>query len=438
MRKPFLHVILLFLLAGLNAWAKIPAHLQESYQKALKVYDANDYARAFTLLEPIINVASDDAEASFYFGRAALELKHYVDAEVAFDRVLILEPNHTRSKLELTRLYMETEQFELAQRFLDEALQEPIPLHVKQNLENLKSIVNEKQSRHVLALSLVLGVDYDTNIGNDVGQGVTQTMYGLFPLGGNGQRKSPALFQTALFAHSYDMGERGGLLWESSFMIYNKNLTRYSDKDLLLGSFMSGPTYSFDTHKVSIQGIYERVSLGSEDYLGTHGVSLNFKEIMNASWMLEADITERRNDYVEHDTTDTTSTTYTLGSKYAFTKNDWILSAYARYIQEEENDALSFLSYREKRYSLDLTKELAHNFKSTVGYAYRDLDYTEFDTSFSLKRHDKEHAYSLGFIYSLDPHSSISLQHRYSKHDSNNALYDYAKNVTALSYMRSF
>lgn len=430
MRTSFLHVILVFLLIGLNAWAHIPTHLQESYQKALNAYDANDHARSFTLLEPIIDVASDDAEASFYFGRSALELKHYADAEAAFDRVLIIEPNHTRSKLELTRLYMETEQYELAQRFLDEALQEPIPLHVKQNLENLKSIVNEKQSRHVLAASLVLGVDYDTNIANDVGYGVS-----LF---GEAMRKSPALFQTALFAHSYDIGERGGLLWESTFMAYNKNLTRYSDKDLLLGSFMSGPTYSFDTHKMSIQGIYERVSLGSEDYLGAHGISLNFKEIMNASWLIEADITQRRNDYVEHDTTDTTSTTYTLGSKYALTNNDWILSTYASYIQEEENDALSFLSYHEKRYSLDLTKELVHNLKSMVGYAYRDLDYTEFDTLFALKRHDKEHTYSLGLIYSIDARSSISLQHRYSKHHSNNTLYDYSKNVTALSYMRNF
>lgn len=437
MQKSFLHV-LWFSLLGIHAWAQIPTTLQENYQRALYAYDSKEYAQAFTLLEPIVSVASDDAEANFYFGRCALELKNYAEAEAALDRVLIIDPNHTRSKLELTRLYMETKQFELAQRFLDEALQEPIPLHVKQNLEQLKAMVDEKQSRHTLAASLAIGMDYDTNIGNDVGQGVSQTISNILALSGNDKHKSTALFQTALLAHAYDMGERGGMTWESTVMAYNKNLANHTEKNLLLGSFTSGLAYSFDTHKLSIQGLYERVSLGSEDYLGSSGVSLNAKEVMSPSWLLEADITKRYNDYIDQETTDTVSTAYTVGSKYAFVQNDWIVSAYASYIQERDDETLSFLSYNEKRYSIDITKALARNLKTTLGYSYRDLHYTEFDTLFLLKRHDTENAYTAGLLYTLDARSSITLQYRYSDHHSNNALYDYTKHVMALSYVRNF
>ncbi|MBP6325361.1 MAG: outer membrane beta-barrel protein, partial [Sulfurospirillum sp.] len=69
---------------------------------------------------------------------------------------------------------------------------------------------------------------------------------------------------------------------------------------------------------------------------------------------------------------------------------------------------------------------------------YKDIEYKEFDAFFNLKRKDKENYYSINLSYEIDKESSISLGYTYADHGSNNALNDYTKNVTTLSYMRTF
>jgi len=145
---------------------------------------------------------------------------------------------------------------------------------------------------------------------------VTQNLMGLVDLPGNDQRKSAGLSQILVLSHSYDMGEKGGLAWESNFLAYNKNMTQYSDKDLLLFSIATGPTYLIDTYKFGLLFSYDKIRLEGEDYLNTNGMALNVKKIISPTLMLEADISKKRNINVDPtSTSDSDSLIYTLGVK---------------------------------------------------------------------------------------------------------------------------
>lgn len=411
-------------------------------EDALKAYNTQDYEKAYEIFSMLSESSPENAEYNFYVGRSALELKKYDEAMSAFDRVLILNPAHTRTRLELARLYFETKQYELAQSELDGILQEKLPQSVEETVLNFKKRINEQTEKHTFGGALILGWDYDTNIANDVGQGVTQNLIGLGALPGNDQRKSAGLSQILIFNHMYDVEEKGGFAWESNFLAYNKNMTRYSDKDLLLFSIATGPTYLLDTYKFGLSFSYDKIRLGSDDYLNTNGMALNLKKIISPTLMLEADITKKRNINVDPaSTSDSDTLIYTLGLKQSIGDDPWLLSTYISLRNDKERDKTSAqygVSLDEWSYKAELSKELMKGLRGSIGYTYKDIAYKEYDAFFGLKRKDTENYYTIGLTYSIDEKSSLMFNYAYSDHSSNNALNEYTKNVTSLSYMRSF
>jgi tetratricopeptide (TPR) repeat protein len=416
---------------------------KSDYTLALKAYNAQDFLNAYQQFYTLSEISPENVEVNFYLGRAALELKHYDDAVSAFDRVLILNPSHVRTKLELARLYFEIQQYDTAQSLLDGVLQEQLPLNVQENVIALKSAIEQQRAKHTFGGALILAWDYDSNIGNDVGRGITQNVLNIIDLPGNEKRKSAGLAQTLVLNHSYDMGEKGGFAWESTFLAYNKNLTQYSDKDLMLFSLATGPSYTYDIYKLSLQAIYDKVRLESDDYMNISRVALNLKTILTPELMLETDITQKRSLHTQSsNTTDSDATVYTMGLRYALNPQDpWIIAAYVTYKDENERNKTAAqygVSSDEWNYRLELSKEVFKDFRAAIGYAYKDTAYKEFDALFNLKRKDTEDYYTASLSYILDKQSSIMLGYAYSDHTSNNALYTYKKNVTTLSYIYSF
>ncbi|WP_041955725.1 surface lipoprotein assembly modifier [Sulfurospirillum arsenophilum] len=416
---------------------------KSDYDQALKLYNSGDFQNASIQFYALSEVAPENVEVNFYLGRSSLELKHYDDAVSAFDRVLILNPSHVRTKLELARLYFEIQQYDTAQSLLDGVLQEQLPLTVQENVVALKSAIDQQRAKHTFGGALILAWDYDTNIGNDVGRGVTQNVLSIIDLPGNNQRKSAGLAQTLVLNHSYDMGEKGGFAWDTAFIAYNKNLTQYSDKDLMFFSLSTGPSYTYDIYKLSLQAGYDKVRLESDDYMNITHFSLNLKAILTPELMLETDITQKRNLHTQSsNTTDSDATLYTMGVRYALNPQDpWIIAAYISYKDENERDKAAAqygVSLDEWSYRLELSKEIFKDFRATIGYTYKDTNYKEFDALFNLKRSDTEDYYSTSLSYMLTKQSSVMLSYAYSDHASNNALYTYKKNVTALSYIYSF
>lgn len=436
------HLILSFALLT-SLFSASMESFKEDYAQALQTYNRGDFQNAYTQFYALSAIAPENVEINFYLGRSALELKHYDEAVAAFDRVLMMNPSHARTKLELARLHFETKQYDIAQSLLDEVLTEQLPLTVAENVLSMKKAIDEQRQKHTFGGALILAWDYDTNIGNDVGRGITQNVLNLIDLPGNEKRKSAGLAQTFVFNHSYDVGEKGGFAWESMFLAYNKNLTQYSDKDLTLFSLSTGPTYTFDRYKLSLQGAYDKVRLESDDYLNIPRVSLNLKTILTQEWMIETDITQKRNLYAQSSaTTDSDATIYTMGMRYALNpENPWVIAAYISYKDENERNKESAqygVSLDEWSYRLELSKELYKDLRASVGYAYKNAHYKEFDPLFNLKRHDKEDYYTASLSYLFTKQSSVMLGYSYSDHGSNFALDDYTKSVTTLSYVYAF
>ncbi len=414
------------------------AMADSNYESALQSYNKGDFATSYKLFDELWEKSPENAELNFYLGRSALELKKYDEAAMAFDRVLMVEPKHARTRLEMARIYYETKQFEAANRELDALLGEELPQSIQDVVTQMRQTSKAKLSPHSFRGALMLSLDYDTNIANDVGRGIVQN--GFYSL--SDKRKSAGFAQIGVFNHTYDIGEKDGWKWENNLLAYNKDVWSHHDRNLLILTLGAGPTYTANDYKISFLGTYDKINLGSDSYLGIGGFSVNLKKMLSSTLIAEADISKKRNLYaVEGSTSDFDSMIYTLGARKSFDNGSWMLSAYAVYKDDKErsdNPWQMGVSKDELGGKIEVSKEIFKGFRGVLGYSYKDISYDEFDKFFNLKRKDKEHYYNVGLNYALDKYSYLLLNYAHTDHNSNNKLYEYTKNVSSITYIRNF
>ena len=91
-----LHVTLLSLLTSTLLLAGTVSN-ERILQEAKSNFEAKNFEKAYGFFETLSNEMATNAEVHFYLGLSAIELKKYDEALASFDRVLMIDPNHTRT-----------------------------------------------------------------------------------------------------------------------------------------------------------------------------------------------------------------------------------------------------------------------------------------------------------------------------------------------------
>lgn len=101
--------------------AVVPASSPE-VNKAMDAIEAEDFASAKTILEPLVSKDASDVQAVFYLGVAEAGLNEVEPAITHFKKALELDPKFGDASLNLSALLLDLERFEEAIAVVDEAL----------------------------------------------------------------------------------------------------------------------------------------------------------------------------------------------------------------------------------------------------------------------------------------------------------------------------
>lgn len=410
-------------------------------QEALGLYNQGNLKQAKEKLLQLVRENPADAELNFYLGRSAMELKDYDTAVAAFDRVLMVNPAHSRTRLEMARVYYEMGYLELAAKELDGVLSGKLPAEVREVAQNFRQRIEATMKRHSFGGAIIVGVEYDDNANNDIGGKSYILPRFQLPITGTKKEKDYALYQGVILNHAYDFGEPGWWSVESSANLYNKSYTDESVNNLSLVSLSTGLAYAAQASKISTSIGYDKVYLESEGYVDVWSASLKLKQIITRTLMGEAGITLRNNDYTKKNR-DRDSRDYTtfLGAKMALGgENPWLLSTYITHRQANaKEDKRTDVDLKEWSYRADLSKTIARGLRANLSYVYKTTDYDKRDNLFLSAREDKEHRYEAGLNYELTSQSTVALQYTHIDHKSNHAPFIYKKNTMAAHYIWSF
>lgn len=419
------------------------SHLEAEYQQAKAFYDQGAFNEAFSAFEVLLMKAPANGFYNFYYAMSAVALKRYDHAIAAFDRVLMLNPQSTRTRLELAKLYFEMGEYQLAQAELDIALSANLPDTVRANVMAFKKRIDQSQSRHSHSTTLVLGLNYDSNANNDIGAGNSFALdgFGGLELSGNDEEQDFGFGQTLVYNHGYDLGERGGWTLESQAVGFNRVNKEYSQNNVFYLGAKTAPTYKHDIYKVALPFEIDRVYVDGDGYLTNVSLGASLEQLLSAKQTLTANYKLRAMSYDgDNKNRNAWSNLYGMNYRQAFGGKPLILSASFSYESRHQtkNAASDPASLTEKIFKVEASKVITSRWKASAALTLMATNYVRESSVFANKRADQIKKIDIGGQYQLDRVSLLSLGLTHAMHDSNQGPYAFNKTQLNANYIRRF
>lgn len=151
-----LPVVCAFVVAALIILSGRPSGAAEESDQALQ--ERYDVLFQELLRSPV------DLDLLFEFAGVSVQLGNYESAISSYERMLLLNPDLPRVKLELGALYYRLDSFEAAKGYLEDANSDPnLPPQVKERVETYLALIDEASAKSLWFGSLTVAGRYQTN-----------------------------------------------------------------------------------------------------------------------------------------------------------------------------------------------------------------------------------------------------------------------------------
>ena len=397
-----------------------------------------------------------DTETLYREGMYLKEKGDLFPAIEAFNSILRSQPSLNRVRLELAVAYYRAMNYEESKRQAEMVLKDPnIPESVRLSILAFLAQVKKDEEdfltkRQVFEPSVSFGLLYDSNVNAGPAESIIQVTDITLTLTPQSVRQSDwAAFLSAGLTHRYQfpdsvrIGDKvGRFIWISEANAYRKQYFREEDFNLDVLSLSTGPSLMvLQAWRASLIGRVDYLRLSDENlawYLSlSPSVSWQYK---NSEFTWDALILNR--DFTEDVDAGRDSIYLSTGLYYGylFKEGKYAVQAGARVFQEDADF---------NRFSNDGTEILIGvnmvawaNGSVYARASQKDIDYDGKEPVFAESRNERERRYEIGFNHLFRENVlkewKLSGSYAYTENDSNVDIYNYRRDVTAVSLSRVF
>ncbi len=183
-------------------------------------------------------------DKTFEYAQAAIRAGDLEGAVSALERMLFINPNLPRIRLELGALYFRLGSFEAARGYFESVKEaNDAPPEVRAKVDEFLNEINKRQSRHKWSGSVFGGVRWQSNAntasadGNVSVSGIAATLDSQFT-----QKKDWNAFIAGNAKHSYEMDPASPETWDTTLTAYVARQAAQKTVDVSLGEITTGPT----------------------------------------------------------------------------------------------------------------------------------------------------------------------------------------------------
>lgn len=416
---------------------------QNNYKSALALFQSKQFSDAFQAFDDLAKIYPENELVNFYYARSAYELKNYEAAFTIYDTILINNPNNHRARLEFARTLYMMNSLDQAKSEFEKVLASPIPPVVRKNVEKFLQAINDNSKDYYLSKIAIFGFGYDTNIGTNSGDSITE---GLIPLNNN-QEKSGIHFKTILVGNLVvPFKDNKKFAWETTGIGYIQEQYQEHANDIWLLSLASGISYNVKDYKNLTSVLYDRISVGSDSNMYYYGLS-NSQTFSHGKNTLGLDLKyKKKKMFSQVDQSagkNTTTKEAVLKYKMPFKDKKLTLDLMMSYAKEKQDygTARSDTDKNTRKYKLALKKEFNSIYSGTVSYQKQYTDYKNLftDGAQQVKRDDDIDNLTFKIDRKIDKTSSISFEISAIKADSTfDSVYSYDKKSMNVNYMVTF
>jgi len=231
--------ILLRMLCGLALFFSFAAVTHPA--AAQNIQNSPEYDQAFQAM------LSDPGslDKTFAYAEAAIKAGDLEGAVSALERMLFINPNLPRVRLELGVLYFRLGSYEAARSYLQSAVESPdTPPEVRSKVDAFLGEIDKRKTPHKWSGSLFAGLRWQSNAntatatGNVVVGGFNAILDSQFT-----QKHDWNSFAALNLKHSYEMSDASTDTWDTTLTNYFARQFRQETIDVSLVEITSGPTY---------------------------------------------------------------------------------------------------------------------------------------------------------------------------------------------------
>jgi hypothetical protein len=226
-------------------------------------------------------------ELTFAYAGIAARAGNYEGAIAALERMLLIDGDLPRVRLELGVLYYRLESFDLARSYFDSAVAgDNVPPEVRTRVAQFNAEIEKRQSRHKVSGSVLFGARFQTNATSGYGNTLVPipAIAGTDPVDiGSGRRNDWNLFTAASANHSYDLGGQAGDTIETGMTFYGTRQNHIHSLNTALVEVNSGPRFSLKDYGIEDASLRpyvlgSLVTLKDNRYLHSFGGGLQFQK----------------------------------------------------------------------------------------------------------------------------------------------------------------
>ncbi|MEA1923215.1 MAG: surface lipoprotein assembly modifier [Pseudomonadota bacterium] len=257
------------------------------FAHADKLLATEQFTQAYDLLWQAIQDNPEDIKGNILLARAATKLKLYDQAAAAYERILIIDPNHIKARLNLGIAFYRLEAYTLAENELNKLASSESSNPFTLKAQDYLNQIRQKKSSHQWRGALSLGYIYDSNVNTAPDEDFIDSVDGSYPLSKDTREISDWGITAGLkLSHDWDFGERGGFGWKNSLEINNYIYNDESDSNINMFSLASGLVYSEKNYfKLLLPLTFEYLDYGSEPFFRTFGVMPRL-DLYHTDWFL--------------------------------------------------------------------------------------------------------------------------------------------------------
>jgi Surface lipoprotein assembly modifier/Tetratricopeptide repeat len=406
--------------------SKLSPQVQKLLDEGRKLFEAGKFKKALVPLEKAFEEDPGNLSVNWFLGRAAYETKDYETAVMTFERMLVLQPEAQRVRLELGRSYFMLGLHGLAKEEFVKVLDQNPPAAVQQNIRKFMELIEKANRRHYFSGMLNVSTSWDSNPLYSPGTDQIETVLGNVLLDQT-VREDNDTFQAATLAlqHKYRLGDRGFFL-KSSAILYGTMYDEQGDQNVMFANGRTG--LAFETEKLSCELAfqYSHLTKDDEEYINIHGVSVSTtraftpKVIGSLAFRFDNKDYEEPLDYKDAETRDVSGRLAVLLGKNRFFPNIGYEVEDARHAEE---------SFKNLHLGLACERDLPWDFVAGASYGFKQMDYDKKQGIFGVARFDEIHDVAVSLTKKLGKHFEIQVSHAWTEAQSNINLYEFDRRI---------
>jgi tetratricopeptide (TPR) repeat protein len=423
--------------------AKIEVFKQTPLGEAMMLLNEKRFKEAYEKFYVLFLKDSENSRINFYMGLSATGAKLFDEAVSSFERVLIVEPNHVRARLELARALFYLRMYEEAEREFRRVLESgETPEEVAANIDKFLDAIEDTKIRNHFSSAVMAGVQYDTNVNNGIGQNNYVIDPDVLEGGVPGEDPIGDMIhqEMASLNHIYDFGRLGDYFMQNSFTVFGQNYVDTVENNILYYSLATGLGNRQESYSFGAKIHYDAIQIDAKDVLSLTGAEIAFSMPVSNTVIGDVKLKSQQKTFAEDSNNDSAFQELSLGMKKSVTGTKDLIIASVLYSTERAKDSAAIdrdIVGLKGGYTWVYNDR--HSFNGTLGYKIFSYPEASLDENLEMTaRADNQLNLSVGNTYKYSKQTMINGSVSYVDNTSSHAPYDYNKMLAGVNVMVLF